>query len=467
MYYRLTRSAITVAIVSLAIAFLTYMLAYSVCVQERSRAAQQELKQSRLLGEWVSRLSAPDPLPVVLASVTGGDSLRLSEYCRWGHWSEDSVRTVVRPAMLRYREFLDFFAAMRPAPRAVLLGDANSYHLPDNLLDPEYYAIFRRQLGELGLVAPMGGDDGLRSFLQRDWPVVRAFAAAVWDGQQAAANVMLAAAGDAGLVEWAARSPDSVAALSVRHGYSPLPHPGSLMREQAQLSLEERSFGRSLGVPEARAAVARLLDIDRKSVDVQRVSRWLRSRARSQSLHEVVVATGQAPDLPPPDRLFHIAAAQRRTARLQLAAGPELGPVVGGLKGIPQATRWLVIVSFLVCAVGICNTMFMSVTERFTEIATMKCLGAMDGFVMTVFVFEASLQGVVGSVVGLAVGIALAALRGLAGYGPLFFESFPWGSLGIVAGGAIVVGIALSALSAVGPAWMAARLAPMEAMRVE
>jgi ABC-type antimicrobial peptide transport system permease subunit len=73
----------------------------------------------------------------------------------------------------------------------------------------------------------------------------------------------------------------------------------------------------------------------------------------------------------------------------------------------------------------------------------------------------------VGSAVGLAVGVALAALRGLAGYGPLFFESFPWGSLGIVAGGAIAVGIALSALSAVGPAWMAARLAPMEAMRVE
>ena len=37
----------------------------------------------------------------------------------------------------------------------------------------------------------------------------------------------------------------------------------------------------------------------------------------------------------------------------------------------------------------------------------------------------------------------------------------------VVALGAVVVGILLAALSAVGPAWMAARLAPMEAMRVE
>jgi putative ABC transport system permease protein len=91
----------------------------------------------------------------------------------------------------------------------------------------------------------------------------------------------------------------------------------------------------------------------------------------------------------------------------------------------------------------------------------------MDGFVMLMFVFEAAIQGVAGSLIGIVVGFALAALRGLAGYGALFFESVPWGSLAVVACGAVFVGIMLAAVSAVSPAWMAARLAPMEAMRVE
>ena len=65
---------------------------------------------------------------------------------------------------------------------------------------------------------------------------------------------------------------------------------------------------------------------------------------------------------------------------------------------------WLVIMSLLVSAVGITNSMLMSVTERFKEIGTMKCLGAMDSFVVTLFMFEAAMLGICASVMGWVLG---------------------------------------------------------------
>ena len=50
--------------------------------------------------------------------------------------------------------------------------------------------------------------------------------------------------------------------------------------------------------------------------------------------------------------------------------------------------RWVVGLALLVAFVGIVNAMLMSVTERFREIGTMKCLGALDGFIVKLFVIE-------------------------------------------------------------------------------
>ncbi|MCS7311180.1 MAG: ABC transporter permease, partial [Armatimonadetes bacterium] len=54
---------------------------------------------------------------------------------------------------------------------------------------------------------------------------------------------------------------------------------------------------------------------------------------------------------------------------------------------------WLVIMSLLVCLVGITNAMLMSVTERYKEIGTMKCLGAYDIFIVELFFIESSIVG--------------------------------------------------------------------------
>ncbi|MCE5327444.1 MAG: ABC transporter permease [Planctomycetaceae bacterium] len=135
--------------------------------------------------------------------------------------------------------------------------------------------------------------------------------------------------------------------------------------------------------------------------------------------------------------------------------------------GFSARTLWLIIVSFIVCIVGIANAMLMSVTERFREIATMKCLGATDGFIMVNFVLESCLQGVVGGLFGAALGLLLGMLRATGSYGVMALQHLPWAQMFQMAAVSMVVGLGISALAAVYPAWAAARLAPMEAMRIE
>ena len=66
---------------------------------------------------------------------------------------------------------------------------------------------------------------------------------------------------------------------------------------------------------------------------------------------------------------------------------------------------WLVIMALMVSVVGIANSMLMSVTERFREIGTMKCLGALDKFIVKLFLFESALLGLLGSLLGALLGI--------------------------------------------------------------
>ena len=58
-----------------------------------------------------------------------------------------------------------------------------------------------------------------------------------------------------------------------------------------------------------------------------------------------------------------------------------------------QKNIWLVVMSLLVSAVGITNSMLMSVTERYKEIGTMKCLGALDNFIVKLFILVSGVLG--------------------------------------------------------------------------
>jgi cell division protein FtsX len=169
-----------------------------------------------------------------------------------------------------------------------------------------------------------------------------------------------------------------------------------------------------------------------------------------------------------PERMVEVAKyRQDQTALAALEAKLITTRGGSGILGFSGRTLWLIAVSLMVCIVGIANAMLMSVTERFKEIATMKCLGATDGFIMINFILESAMQGFAGGVLGAVAGLVLGALRSGTNYGLIAITNLPAVTMCSTAVSAIFVGVVISILAAVYPAWVAARLAPMEAMRVE
>lgn len=127
----------------------------------------------------------------------------------------------------------------------------------------------------------------------------------------------------------------------------------------------------------------------------------------------------------------------------------------------------LIILSLLACLVGIVNSMLMSVTERIKEIGTLKCLGALDGFIIRSYFIESSFQGVAGTALGCIIGLVVAITAALSNYGRYLFPNLAYGKVILALLISFLVGTILSIVAAILPAYMAAKKQPVDAMRVE
>jgi ABC-type antimicrobial peptide transport system permease subunit len=117
--------------------------------------------------------------------------------------------------------------------------------------------------------------------------------------------------------------------------------------------------------------------------------------------------------------------------------------------------------------VGIVNAQLMAVTERFREIGTMKCLGALDRFILRLFILEAGMQGLAGAGIGALIGAVFSLFNGWLRFGAVALTTVSWANLAASIGISMVVGCLLSLLGVFYPALVAARMQPVEAMRVE
>jgi len=126
-------------------------------------------------------------------------------------------------------------------------------------------------------------------------------------------------------------------------------------------------------------------------------------------------------------------------------------------------------IAITVAALGIINTMVMSILERYKEIGIMKAVGASDGDVKKIFLFESGAIGFLGGVLGLALGWLVSMLiNQIVNYfmvkqGAPYMDyfSFRWW----LVSGAVVFSILISLAAGVYPTMRAARVDPVVALR--
>jgi len=110
--------------------------------------------------------------------------------------------------------------------------------------------------------------------------------------------------------------------------------------------------------------------------------------------------------------------------------------------------------------------MLMSVTERIREIGTMKCLGALSGFVVKLFLIESLIIGVIGAFIGTLLGFLVPMVAYMLSAGvALLLHSTPFGTLALCGCMSTVVGTILAIIAAIYPARVAAKMVPADALR--
>jgi putative ABC transport system permease protein len=128
-------------------------------------------------------------------------------------------------------------------------------------------------------------------------------------------------------------------------------------------------------------------------------------------------------------------------------------------------------ISLLVAGIGIMNIMIVSLIERTREIGILKALGMKSRTVLTIFLGESIIIGLVGSIVGIVSGWILASITASVLGSGVFgggggFRITPLLTPDVFLG-AFAFGIGVSVIFALYPAWRASKLKPVEALRYE
>ena len=127
-------------------------------------------------------------------------------------------------------------------------------------------------------------------------------------------------------------------------------------------------------------------------------------------------------------------------------------------------------ISLLVAGIAIMNIMIVSLIERTREIGILKALGMKSRTVLTIFLGESVIIGVIGALVGIALGWVLAnvtaRLLASGAFGGNGFRVTPLLTPEVFVG-ALGFGIGVSVIFALYPAWRASKLKPVEALRYE
>ena len=528
--FRLFRAAITVLIISLAVTFLMTMLGESIVGRRVAAVIDRETAPRDNFLFWANRVSTPMSAPELIGLLDGlvKDGDRWQELRVWGG-SDLSDAALAGLAKLATAQtvYEKYFSDIDPGERRPLIGLARGEAIFEILQAKEEFERFRKELRNISRQVPTSVEE-FKSFLG-EWARTKVLREGIRQGHRKAVTELKTIFGDATAKEVLAKGEFSFRQALLKRGFRISEDEYREVSDQAGLARDGEQIGSLAGILWFKAMSAEKTGVELQAIDSQKIfstaastsgAKWLlanvdelkqkiagvkAAKARVRKLEaEIRQVRQDDPDsaelkamekrrddmklstkdenlISPAsrrildraslatDRIVAVARYERRQralAGVEATVARSTGTDIGWL-GFPVRTMWLLVVSFVVCIVGIANAMLMSVTERFREIATMKCLGATDGFIMINFILESIMQGVAGSAVGAILGLLLGALRGWARFGQIALSNLPVVDLLSAAALSFGIGVLISAMAAVYPARVAAKLAPMEAMRIE
>ena len=152
----------------------------------------------------------------------------------------------------------------------------------------------------------------------------------------------------------------------------------------------------------------------------------------------------------------------------ELHTWSDLSPFANIVRMIDMMTLFIRIMLVAIVLVSVMNVMLMAVYERIREIGTLAAIGTQPRKLMGIFLSEGLLLGLVGALAGIALSYALV---GYLNVSPLVFKFgremitlYPQlETLEVL--GVLGLAILVSALASLQPAWRAARMDPIEALR--
>lgn len=461
VHHRLFRSSLTLSIVVLAIAFLMNVLTESMI----ARACKQEVfamaNDARTLSRLESFFQGPFDAAALRRRIVDA-APNTWPYATLMTWLEMDANTYasLRQECIQADTAFGWLEALSMGHRRLLMHGQSDEECLLMLTNPDD----REQFVEaLKLIPTLVAPPELYDFAER----LTEFSARV-EAAVTKANIRLAAfeqsLGDHSISSWFAQTDRAaIAATLNRHGIvmedgtindavSRAHNARQYARVYSLLARPEISVAwqKTFGEIFELAPVIRRLDRDPKRLE------WFVEQSRQV---DATAAMSQA----------ELAAALKDIVEQRDITQTEdrLIAGYGREEGMGDKVFWLIVVSLLVCIVGIANAMLVSVLERFREIATMKCLGALNSFIAVLFLLEAGFLGVVGGLIGVVLGFLIGWTRMMVGFGGWAVRAFPPVDILQAAGISIVTGMLLAVLAAIYPALLASKMPPMEAMRIE
>lgn len=158
---------------------------------------------------------------------------------------------------------------------------------------------------------------------------------------------------------------------------------------------------------------------------------------------------------------------QRHNENFEVKTAQQLMEQLGTLLDITKIIFISIVsISLVVGGIGIMNSMFTSVLERRQEIGIMKAIGATNKHIMAIFLTEAALFGLIGGIIGTILG-------SLGAYSiKLVASQFGFDMIKISISPGLILfsfafAIGIGMISGAIPAYQAAKLKPVEALRYE